>query len=290
MGSLFAGCGGMDLGLERAGFECVWQVEVDPVRRAMLETNWPGLRRHDDVRSFLRGDGWRPAEWACDLLAGGFPCQDISHAAGQRRSGLAGERSSLWFEMSRAVRVLRPRYVLVENVPALLSPVREKGRVVAPAPVGRVLGDLAELGYVGEYDCFACGTLGAPHPRQRVFIVAYPAGGGRQGVAGDGEGGRAAEKEPRPVGGRPGVDADPGRPGLPLPQRPKLVFTPEAAAAGREAIAQRGWWSAEPAVGRVVHGVPGRVDSITALGNSVVPQVAEWVGLMLMEAIRNGVI
>ena len=124
-GSLFAGIGGMDLGLERAGMQCKWQVEINPYAQKVLAKHWPHVDRFEDVRAV----GARELA-PVDLIAGGFPCQDISHAG--LRAGIDGERSGLWSEFARLVRELRPRYVLVENVAALLV----RG-------VERVLGDLA---------------------------------------------------------------------------------------------------------------------------------------------------
>src|SRR5687767_562507 len=108
-GSLFAGIGGFDLGFERAGMRCEWQVEIDPYCRRVLAKHWPDVRRWDDVRTFPP-DG----DWGVDVICGGFPCQDIS-AAG-KQAGIEGERSGLWGEYERIIRVLRPRIVVVENV------------------------------------------------------------------------------------------------------------------------------------------------------------------------------
>lgn len=160
-GSLFAGIGGMDLGLERAGMKCSWQVEIDPFARRVLAKHWPNVRRHDDVTTFPYY-GTRK-EWEVDLICGGFPCQDISFAG--KGAGITGKRSGLWKEYKRIVCELRPRFVLVENVPALLV----RGLDV-------VLGDLATLGYDAEWDCIPAAAFGASQLRERVFIVAYRAG------------------------------------------------------------------------------------------------------------------
>src|SRR5262249_13590219 len=110
-GSLFAGIGGIDLGLERSGMNCAWQVENNHDCNRVLEARWPNLLRRGNVRKF-RG---RPA----DLICGGFPCQDLSVAG--RRAGLAGKRSGLWFQFHRIIAAITPHWVLVENVPGLLS-------------------------------------------------------------------------------------------------------------------------------------------------------------------------
>jgi DNA (cytosine-5)-methyltransferase 1 len=157
VGSLFAGIGGIDLGLERTGgFETVWQVEIDDYARRVLAKHWPNVRRWDDVRTFPP----EPAEeWRCDVICGGFPCQDISDAGS--KLGLSGKRSGLWREFARIIRVLRPLYVVVENVAALL----DRG-------IGDVLGDLATIGYDAEWEVLSACAFGAPHTRERVFIIA----------------------------------------------------------------------------------------------------------------------
>jgi len=157
-GSLFAGIGGIDLGLERAGMRCLWQVECDPYCLRVLAKHWPDVRRWDEVRTFPPDETWE----APDLICGGFPCQDLSYAG--KGAGIEGARSGLWSEFARIIRHLRPRFVLVENVPALLG----RG-------LGRVLGDLAEGGYDAEWDCLPAASIGAPHRRDRVFVVAYAA-------------------------------------------------------------------------------------------------------------------
>lgn len=168
-GSLFAGIGGIDLGLERAGLRCIWQVEIDDYARAVLEKHWPEVPKYRDVRFFLGSKKWRRERdaWRVDCIAGGFPCQDISNAG--RRAGIDGKRSGLWSEFARIVRLLRPQYVVVENVDAL-----------AVRGMGRVLGDLAALGYDAEWDRIPAAAVGAPHLRWRIFILAYSAERGLQ--------------------------------------------------------------------------------------------------------------
>jgi DNA (cytosine-5)-methyltransferase 1 len=159
-GSLFAGIGGFDLGFERAGYDIRWQVEIDPWARAVLAKHWPHVHRHDDIRTA----GAHNLE-AVDVLCGGFPCQDIS-LAGKGAGMGEGTRSGLWSEYARIIRELRPRYVVVENVAALLA----RG-------LGRVVGDLAACGYDAEWDCIPAAAVGAPHRRDRLWLVAYTNGG-----------------------------------------------------------------------------------------------------------------
>ena len=158
VGSLFAGIGGLELGLEMTGgFKTVWQVENDKYATRVLEKHWPDVRRWGDVATFPPDDGH---DYRCDLICGGFPCQDISYAG--KGEGLGGERSGLFYEAARVIRILEPRYVLLENVSALLT----RG-------LDAVLGTLASLGYDAEWHCIPAAAVGAPHIRDRVFIIGY---------------------------------------------------------------------------------------------------------------------
>lgn len=155
LGSLFSGVGGLDCGFERAGFEVKWQVENEPYCVKVLAKHWPDVKRYGDIREVTGEE----LEWV-DCICGGFPCQDISNAG--KRAGITGARSGLWSEFARIVRVVRPRFVVVENVAALLG----RG-------MGVVLGDLAACGYDAEWGCVSAASVGAPHLRNRVFIIAY---------------------------------------------------------------------------------------------------------------------
>lgn len=157
---LFSGIGGFSLGLERTGgFETVAFCEIEPFPRRVLAKHWPEVPCYDDVKT-LTADQLAADGIAVDVICGGFPCQDISLAG--KGAGLAGERSGLWREYARIIGELRPRFVLVENVAALLS----RG-------LGDVLGDLAALGYDAWWDCIPASAVGLPHGRDRVWIVAY---------------------------------------------------------------------------------------------------------------------
>lgn len=163
-GSLFSGIGGFDLGLERAGMRCAWQVEADARCRSVLERHWPTVERYDDVRTVGAADLAR-----VDLVCGGFPCQDLS-VAGQR-AGLAGERSGLWFEFRRIVEFVAPRWVLIENVPGLLS--SDGGRDFATVVRG-----LVQLGYGVCWRVLDAQFAGLAQRRDRVFVVGGPGDGG----------------------------------------------------------------------------------------------------------------
>lgn len=156
-GSLFTGVGGFDLGFDRAGMTCAWQVERDAQCRTVLERHWPGVERYEDVRNV-------GAELAAvDLICGGFPCQDLSVAG--RRAGLAGERSGLWHEFHRIVTELTPQWVVIENVPGLLS--SNGGRDFAV-----ILRGLVECGYGVAWRVLDSQYFGVAQRRRRVFIVA----------------------------------------------------------------------------------------------------------------------
>ena len=162
-GSLFTGIGGFDLGFERAGLRCAWQVEINAPCREVLARHWPDTERYEDVRQI--GAENVPA---VDLLCGGFPCQDVSVAG--RREGLAGERSGLWREFARLIADLGPRWVVIENVPGLLS--SNGGR-----DMGTVLGALGQLGYRWAYRVLDAQYYGVAQRRRRVFIVGHSGDG-----------------------------------------------------------------------------------------------------------------
>lgn len=305
VGSLFAGIGGIDLGLERTGgFETVWQVESDPYASRVLANHWPRARRWGDVKTFIpdtaseRRGAWGEgrtlarrqrragsafaASWRCDVVAAGFPCQDVSFAG--PGGGLAGKRSGLWWEAARVVRTIRPRYVLLENVAALLV----RG-------LDAVLGTLAALGYDSEWHCIQAADVGAPHIRDRVFVLAWLA---------DAERGEGGERRDAPlVVGRPddAEQAGVGRRGTDVAdadgerqQQPQRGVADVRRRLGdfREEVGSRQWGrdpaeGSEPRMGRVVDGLPRRMDRLRCLGNAVVPQVAEFVGRRLLEIHRG---
>jgi len=314
---LFAGIGGGILAGELLGHRCIAAVEIDPFCRRVLKARQrdgclPPFRIHDDIRTFdatpYRG---------VDLVAGGFPCQDISVAG--TGAGLEGDRSGLWYEMLRVVRETRPRYVFVENVPALLV----RG-------FDRVLGSLAELGFDAEWTVLSAADCGAPHLRRRLWLLAAhperdvlrqqqqraPRGrldvpvGGQALTQHDGEERqldsdadrrrREVERFAEPAGleGARGSLVD-GLRAARQQQHPEVANArgsrspaPEQevdrgtqAGRGEEggAAAECSWWAAEPDVGRVAHGVPDRVGRLRGLGNAQVPVVAARAFRLLMD-------
>ena len=154
-GSLFSGIGGLDLGLERAGMECAWQVEIDDYCTRVLEKHWPSVVKHREVEDV----GGHNLE-AVDLIAGGFPCQPVSFAGKQKAQD---DSRWLWPQFSRIINELRPRWVFIENVTGLLH----RG-------MGDILYDLSEGGYHAIWDTLPASAFGALHKRDRVYVVAYP--------------------------------------------------------------------------------------------------------------------
>ena len=239
---LFSGIrvGGFSLGLERTGgFETVAFCEIEPFPRRVLAKHWPEVPCYDDVRT-LTGDVLARDGIAVDVICGGFPCQDIS--SGGQGAGITGSRSGLWAEYARLIGELRPSYVIVENVAAL----RGRG-------LGRVLQDLAEIGFDAEWHCIPATALGLPHERDRIWIVAYPTPLRRD------------EGRGRSAGWGWSVWS-------------RLRRGPDAAAEAANDDEVRSGFI------RIVDGVPNRVDRLGALGNAVVPQIPELIGRAILSA------
>lgn len=265
IGSLFSGIGGLELGLERAtGGHTVWQVEQDPYARAVLAKHWPKAKRFENVEKVGAHN-----LAAVDLICGGFPCQDVSNAG--KRAGLDGARSGLWTEYARIIGDLRPRFVVVENVSALLA----RG-------MDRVLGDLAACGYDAIWDCIPAAAVGAPHRRDRLFVVAYSNSGWRSNNELQ-TGGHKLRVCRTKLADTDGTRLERHRPagnvGEICPQKAVGLF--------RRSLGHVEAWKLEPQLGRVATGVPRRVDRLRCLGNAVVPQVAEVIGRVIVELDRG---
>jgi DNA (cytosine-5)-methyltransferase 1 len=278
---LFSGIGGFSLGLDRAGgFETVAFCEIEPFPRKVLAKHWPEVPQYEDVTK-LTGDILRRDGISVDVITGGFPCQDISVAGKQAGIG-EGTRSGLWSEIVRLIGELAPRYVIVENVAALLSgPSEQRG-----GWFGSILGDLAECGYDAEWENIPAASVGAPHRRERVWLVAYPSQLQRNGSGEHRQPSKRQVPKFRKRGGAKFV-ADADNQGL---QGRTQAGNPSGIGAGgyqffeRCAHLPRTAWLPEPDVGRVANGVPQRVDRLKGLGNAVVPQIPELIGRAIMEA------
>ncbi len=251
---LFSGIGGFSLGLEcTGGFKTVAFCEIEPFCRKVLAKHWPDIPIYEDIRE-LTGEQLGQV----DVITGGFPCQDISVAG--RGAGIDGDRSGLWREMHRIICRIRPRYVIVENSSAL-----------AFRGLGRVLGDLAASGYDTEWQCIPAASVGAPHIRDRIWLLAYP----RRELG---------DVCPRETHGRPNVVL-PKRDGWETTERSedwKLI----ALAPGVHQRVAADWWRTQSRMARSVDGVPNGTHRVTALGNAVVPQIPELIGRAILEAER----
>jgi len=292
---LFSGIGGFSLGLERTGgFETVAFCEIEPFPRKVLAKHHPEVPIYEDVTK-LTGDILARDGITVDVITGGFPCQDISVAGKQAGIG-EGTRSGLWSEIVRLIGELSPRYVIVENVANLLSgPSEQPG-----GWFGRILGDLAECGYDAEWENIPASAVGAPHRRERVWIVAYPCERPQsrepafQTDRCSGSVSRArneaVSKKPKETSGVFNDVADTKRIRQPGPRQPinsgyrSTHSQRQAGHAVHECIGSI--WSVEPDVGRVANGVSRRVDRLKALGNAVVPQIPEMIGRAILAAER----
>ncbi len=289
IGSLFSGIGGLELGLEWAGLgPVVWQVERERFCQCVLRHHWPTAELHDDVCKVGRSN-LAPV----DLICGGFPCQDVSPAG--TRKGLAGSRSGLWSEYRRIVSELRPSWLVVENVAG-----------GAAQWLDAVICELDALGY----DCLPCpvsaADVGAPHRRERIFVVAHANDRRKLQPSGSepDERGRSEDETGKATPDALGICGTQGREHL----RPRQPYSqgdaplapnsddarregpgPGEQAQGRQGSTWNAGWSLESGMVPLVHGLSGgmagrrRRARIRALGNTVVPQCAEVVGWVIRE-------
>lgn len=274
---LFSGIGGFSLGLERTGgFETVAFCEIEEFPRRVLAKHWPDVPCYHDVRDLtaerLAADGI-----AVDVITGGFPCQDVS-MAGKRVGVGGGTRSGLYVEVTRLARDIRPSFIILENVSGLLSgPSEQPGQWF-----GLVLGDLASIGYDAIWHCIPLGRLGAPHERDRVWIVAYPCTAGLEGwritellqseIAkfSEFDAFANAEKIQRIYGMvKRRLSAEPDG----MPDRP--------AWAGQQ------WPETEPLLCRVDDGIPDRVGRTGGCGNAVGPLAPELIGRAILASMKE---
>jgi DNA (cytosine-5)-methyltransferase 1 len=288
---LFSGIGGFSLGLERAtlegaeydGFETVAFCEIEAFPRKVLAKHWPSIPQYDDVRTLtaerLAADGI-----AVDVICGGFPCQDISLAG--RKAGVGeGTRSGLYTEVLRLASDIRPKLIILENVANLLvGPSEKRG-----GWFGRILGDLASIGYDAEWENIPASALGASHRRERVWIVSYPTKERSRKVA------------PHPsngIGRKVANDTRPICEALAKASRQRQQGPGQSIFAICAAESQN-WktaksfassvgniWGSESKLGRVAHGLPNRSHRIAALGNAVVPQIPELIGNAILQSLK----
>jgi DNA (cytosine-5)-methyltransferase 1 len=294
IGSLFAGIGGFELGLERSwgNAETIWQVEREKFCQKILQKHWPKSTIYNDVRDITK-DNVEPV----DVLIGGFPCQDIS-TAGKQRGVNNGEKSSLWWEMWRIASDLRPRIIIMENVANIIR----LGGV-------DVIGSLAQIGYDCEWTIVSARQFGAPHLRERWFCVAYSQSDGRVSfrrskkeshekrktrinptIIGDEYVGESQSRSnptshtQRLESQTQSIDAGPSQWKTSnmsqLGTRSDVFTTDQSKTRG-------GYWHTTPYPSpfcRVDDGIPNRVARLKALGNAIVPQCSQWVGDQVLKS------
>lgn len=237
---LFSGIGGFSLGLERtSGFETVAFCEIDPFCQKVLRKHWPDVQIYEDVRELAAN---RFVSCEIDVITGGFPCQDISIAG--PGVGITGERSGLWCEIARLVEQLRPQFVIVENVSALLN----RG-------LGDVLRDLATVGYDAQWHCIPAANIGSRHIRDRVWIIAYTCG----------------YRLERSIQIRNSIASS-------------LQPHHRCAPVGTHGEVDWEGWASESSFLGSDDEIPDWVDRVKALGNSVVPDIPEIIGKAILRA------
>jgi DNA (cytosine-5)-methyltransferase 1 len=237
---LFAGIGGAALGFQRAGFTPAVLCDIDPACQRTLRRHWPLAYHHGDIET-LRGEHIKER---INVITGGFPCQDISHARTGSGlplgDGLDGARSGLWFEQLRLVEELQPDYVVGENVTAL----RHRG-------LDRVLASLDEIRYDAEWHCISAAYVGAPHHRDRIWIIAYPRSKGLSG---------------------------------PVLEGHSLSFAARTQSAkfGDLVVSCGGWWAGHRPDLRMGDGLPPGSHRLKQLGNSCIPEIVEKIASAIM--------
>jgi DNA (cytosine-5)-methyltransferase 1 len=278
VGSLFSGIGGLDLGLERAGMKVIWQSEIDKYCCKILKKHWPEVPNHGNIKEINWQEIQKP-----NIIAGGYPCQPFSQAG--KRKGTQDPRH-LWPWVREAISQLRPDYAILENVPGHLT-------------LGgtEVIGALTEIGYDAEWRVVSAAGLGANHVRKRIIIVAYPSSKHSNGGDDHSKIGMECKTVPQfrnscrsqNVAHTEGCvsygnihgDIETSAANNQVCEWRKEAYLFKTG--GTNGFDNKGHWQIEPNVGRVADGIPNRVDRLRGLGNAVVPQVAEYIGRLVME-------
>ncbi|HEA70132.1 MAG TPA: DNA (cytosine-5-)-methyltransferase [Desulfobacterales bacterium] len=261
-GSLFSGIGGIDKGLEDSGMTCKWQVEIDDFYTKVLTKHWPDVPKFGDIRNV----GKRELE-TVDLIAGGFPCQPFSTAGKQRGTK---DNRHLWPEMLRVISELKPTWVLGENVSGII-----------PLFLDQAISDLEAEGYTIEAFVLPAVAFDAPHRRDRLFIIAYANSNcqsiksingnkrsGKLGTITDSTGSRCENtgKTRSILQGEYPKDKE------------------QSGSRGNGIVERFDRWPPQPRILGVDDGIPYRMERVKGTSNAVVPQVAEHIGRMIMEA------
>ena len=276
LGSTFSGIGGFELGLERAipNLRTIWQIEKDPFCRRVLTKHWPDVPKFDDITQTDPRTLPRP-----DILCGGFPCQDLSTAG--KMAGLGGKKSGLWFNLYEYISVLRPSIIILENVPNVVN-------LGLPA----ICGAMAEIGYDMQWGIVSAASMGAPHLRRRWFAVAYPNDEGlrlserireecTEKIFASSNGEAQAATNTTCVNVQ--KKCQPGA--MEAPQDRPAKF--KRIGSNTRGIHPGNYWEGfptQPGICRRDDGIPDRVDRIRSLGNSIVPQCAEYIGRLIVNS------
>ena len=262
---LFAGMGGFAVGAAWAGmkFHEHYYSEIDKFCNKLYQKRFPDAVALGDITK-IKPEELPEGNW---LLSGGFPCTNISVAGNQE--GISGDQSKLWFEYRRLIRILRPRYAIIENVPGLTI-----------SGLDDVLASLASIGYNAEWEIISASDMGAPHKRERIWIVAYPDDKRckKFNVA------EVAEK--KRLVSRFCSSRDRGLPDAHRQRPPKRVCEEqEERTTPRRCDEKRGadFWTLEPGISRVADGISQRVHRLKAIGNAVVPQITR----VIFESIKE---
>ena len=273
---LFSGIGGFSYGLEKTGFQTVAFCEMDKYCKLVLQKHWKGTKIYSDVKEItkerLEADGIESP----DIITGGFPCQPFSVAGKQK--GTSDDRH-LWPEMFRIIKELKPRWVIGENVRGIVN--IQDGVVFET-----VCTDLESEGYEVQAFNIPAAGVGAPHRRERIWIVANSRRTLRQGSSIREKNEDETKKEDANQYQRSSSSPEPNVANASAGRRASQKTEIPTRGNGTE---HQSWWQSEPDVGRVAHGVPGRVHRLRALGNSIVPKIAEEIGKAIMKAEADNV-
>ena len=272
---LFSGIGGFSLGLERAGFETVAFCEIDKYCRLVLQKHWKDIKIYNDVREITRQQYEQDGLELPEIITGGFPCQPFSVAGRQKGSR---DNRYLWPEMFRIIKEFKPRWIIAENVRGIIN--IQDGVVFEG-----VHADLESQGYETQTFNIPAAGVGAPHRRERVWIVANSRCTirGQQSTRNKESIGPETSQETKRSADSDSVARSSEREKI-MANSKRVYVQGQHDGSGKEQSRRGGWWEVEPNVGRVADGLPGRVHRLKGLGNSIVPQIAEEIGKAILKA------
>tara|TARA_Y100000593_G_C4323788_1_gene345514 strand:+ start:1849 stop:2727 length:879 start_codon:yes stop_codon:yes gene_type:complete len=273
LGSAFSGIGGFELGLERSSIpdlRTIWQIEKNEFCRKVLARHWPNALRYNDIEKLDYSGIEVP-----DILCAGFPCQDISVAG--KQAGLKGENSGLWYNLFELIGILRPRIVLLENVPNVVN-----------LGLPQICGAMAEIGYDMQWGIVSAASMGAPHLRRRWFAVAYPCD---QWALLQQKSGQHKEKVfTHRLGSAQDASYSPckhRKKNSKLSKRMEEEQFVEYGSGENRGFHPGNYWKGFPVKSGICRrddGIPNRLDRIRSLGNAIVPACSEYVGNCLVDS------